>query len=136
MTLAACSQPAATTTLPPEAGVEVVMIATPIISGEEVELCTPGMVGRCHGVILQGDLPPELVSPAEGPPLVVRVEGVYDGRRLIPSGPAQLVDDFFELFSTDFSSKCPELQGAGSPDTYSEAINRYTQTVPESYAGM
>jgi hypothetical protein len=129
MFAAACAPSVSESTTAP-VGVEVMVTATPVRSGDQVELCPPGMAERCPGIFWEGGEEP----PPAGQ--VITVRGEYDGSRLLGSGPAEAVDRYPPLEPGDFSTRCPDLEGGGSPDTIATAVTDYTVTVPESFAGM
>ena len=135
--LLACGQPE--TTAPsstPEGGVEVVVIATPVLTEAGIELCPPGMNGKCPGIILEGELAPELFEPEGQYPAVITIQGYYDGARLIPTGQANRLSPYPPFGPTDFASLCPGMMGSGNSDSYDEILTSYTQTVPDAFAGM
>ena len=112
------------------------MTATPIESGDGIELCPPGMTGRCPGVVLAGELDPELLVGRDEYPPVIEIRGVYDGRQVVPTDDPQIKESYPPFGPSDFASLCPGLQGSAGPETHVEAINSYVHTVPEDFAGM
>ncbi len=101
-----------------------------------VELCPPGTTGACPGILLDGEIGAELIS-GEGNPVVIQVDGHYDGRVLTPTSTPEAID--YPLFDEpEFDSLCPDLQGTTSvnPDEQLQtAIAAYVEQQPD-YAEM
>ncbi|HEX5672090.1 MAG TPA: hypothetical protein VFY46_05145, partial [Acidimicrobiia bacterium] len=135
--LLACSQPATTTaSTAGEGAVDVIVTATPVVTDAGVELCPPGMTGKCPGIILDGDLAPEFFEPDGQNPPVITLQGLYNGSRLVPTGEASRLSPYPPFGPTEYASLCPGMRGSGNPDTYAESLTSYTQSVPDAFAGM
>jgi hypothetical protein len=115
-------------TPPTGAAVTVVITATAVEQADaSVELCPPGMTGLCPGVILEGDIDPDLVSSEENP-VVVEVTGSYDGRSLIASSAPTRVE-YPPVAPVEFASFCPDLQGTPAlnpDDTLVQEVTDYS----------
>ena len=126
-----------TTAVPQGDGVAVVVTATAVEQPDgSVELCPPGMTGACPGIVLDGEIDPDLVASEENP-VVVEVTGRYDGRSLLASSaPVQV--EYSANAPVEFDSLCPDLQGTSriNPDeTLIQAITDYAGGQPD-YAAM
>ncbi len=90
------------------------------------------MAGPCPGILLDGDIEPDLIASPEDP-IVIQVTGLYDGRRLIPESEPT-VFDYAPMAETDYASLCPGLQGTpslNSPDDLTGAIGNYVSSQPD-----
>jgi hypothetical protein len=135
--MVACGPPAATpTSTTVVEAVEVVVIATPVMTEAGVELCPPGSNGKCPGIMLEGDLAAEFFEPDGQYPAVIEVQGSYDGARLVPTAAAERISPYPPFGPSEYDSLCPGMSGTGNPDSYVESLNSYTQSVPDAYAGM
>ena len=126
-----------TIAVPQGDGVAVVITATAVEQPDgSIELCPPGMTGPCPGIVLDGELDPDLVA-SENNPVLVEVTGRYDGRSLIASS-APLQVDYPPIAPVDFDSLCPDLQGTSQVnpnETLVEAVTTYTAAQAD-YAAM
>jgi hypothetical protein len=112
-------------------GVAVIITATPVQQADgSIELCPPGMTGVCPGIVLEGDIDPDLISSEESP-TVVQVSGTYDGRALYATEePMAVVYSPIEKY--EFDSLCPELQGTGTgQEPEIEAVSAYADAQPD-----
>lgn len=116
--------------------VEVLITATPVMTEAGIELCPVGMNGKCPGIILEGDLAPEFFQPVAQHPPVIRIQGSYDGARLIPTTPAVRISPHPPFGLGSFASLCPGMTGTGGPNPYVENLTSYTQSVPDTFAAM
>jgi hypothetical protein len=85
------------------------------------------MTGPCPGIVLDGEIDPDLVA-SEDNPVVVEVTGIYDGRSLL-AGSAPFQVDHPANSPVDFDSLCPDLRGTSrvNPDeSLVEAVTNYT----------
>lgn len=119
-----------------EAGVAVTITATPVQQADgSIELCPAGINGPCPGIVLDGDLDPDLIS-APDQSTVIQVSGTYDGRRLTPtSEPTQIEHPSTDPL--DFSSLCDDLEGnpGGPSENLTQGLAEYAAGQPD-YAGM
>jgi len=117
-----------TTAAPPGDGVAVVVTASAVEQPDgSIELCPPGMTGACPGIVLDGEIDPDLVASAENP-VVVEVTGRYDGRSLL-AGSAPVQVEYSANAPAEFDSLCPDLQGTSrvNPDeSLIQAVTNYT----------
>ena len=122
------SDPTTPTSVAPRPGVTVVITATAVEQPDgSIELCPPGMTGPCPGVILEGEIDPDLVS-SEQNPVVVQVTGSYDGRSVMASSAPSPVD-YPPLAEVEFASLCPDLQGTPAlnpDDTLVQEVTNYS----------
>jgi hypothetical protein len=118
-------------------GVNVVITATPVEQPDgSIELCPPGTTGACPGIILAGDIDPELIA-SEDDTTFVQVSGRYDGRAVVPTSDPVPVE-FPPADEQDFDSLCPDLHGTPSinPDeTLTGAVSSYATSQPD-YAAL
>jgi hypothetical protein len=117
--------------------VAVVVTATPVQqAGGSIELCPPGMTGACPGIVLDGDIDPDLISSQDNP-TVVEVSGTYDGRALHATSEPTRVE-YPPNGPFEFDSLCPDLHGTPSvnPDVdLEQAVIGYAQAQPD-YAAL
>jgi hypothetical protein len=117
-----------TTAVPQGDGVTVVITASAVEQPDgSIELCPPGMTGACPGIVLDGEIDPDLIA-SEDNPVVVEVTGSYDGRRVLASS-APVPVEYPPVASVEFASLCPDLQGTSAlnPDeTLVQEITDYT----------
>lgn len=121
----------------PAGSVEVVITATPVAGSDgSVELCPPGMTGKCPGIQLDGELPSGLLSD-ESTTKLVQVTGWYDGAAIVPtSDPVEV--EYPPADQPDFSSLCPDMRGTASvnpDDAVTEALADYVADRAD-YAAM
>jgi hypothetical protein len=117
-----------TTSVPQDSGVAVVITATAVEQPDgSIELCPPGMTGPCPGIVLDGEIDPDLVASDDNP-VVVEVTGRYDGRSLL-AGSVPIQVDHPANTPVEFDSLCPDLRGTSrvNPDeSLVEAVTNYT----------
>jgi hypothetical protein len=85
------------------------------------------MTGACPGIVLEGEIDPDLIA-SEDNPVVVEVTGSYDGRRVLASS-APVPVEYPPIASVEFASLCPDLQGTPAlnpDDTLVQDVTNYT----------
>jgi hypothetical protein len=117
----------------PEGAVAVAITGTPASDGSgSLELCPPGQSRDCAGIPVDGvlELPPDAT--------IVRVEGWYDGARLVPTGPAEPAG-FPGSAEADYTTPCVAMRDGGFRDNpradVSDAVSAYVAGLPDRYAG-
>ena len=106
--LLACGQPETTTpSSTREDGVEVIVIATPVLTEAGIELCPAGLDSKCPGIILEGELTPELFEPEGQYPAVITIQGYYDGARLVPTVAAERLSSSSAFGPTEIARSVP-----------------------------
>ncbi len=92
------------------------------------EVCAPGRTHDCFGVAIEGELPDGLSDQ-----VVYRLTGGYDGRTITLTEPPREVGRP-PTAPIDFSTPCDGMTGGGADPI--EAIHRYTDSVPDRFAGL
>jgi hypothetical protein len=125
---------------PSTAAVTVILTGVPVVAGDgSIRWCPGAGDPNCAGVDVTG-VSPDAMPAADGDDIQAwQIEGRYDGRKLVASGPPELADR--QARDADFSTPCGDLRGrddsSGNIDpAAADAIAAYVATIPDRHAGL